>query len=249
LKESHTVSAADTISETDRRTSPSNSAEEKNPQWTPEVPPVAAPKRRMQLKTKKDNLARDTQNSSMEESVLRDNTQKTQANEEKEVSESVPSEEKKEIGSWGEEYVFECLKDEFMNKYPTGKQNSTEDCFTIIREEKPVVTVKWLNKYEDRKEPYDIIVTDENGVKEYIEVKTTITDNEEWFDVSQNQWEFIQKMGEKFHIYRVYNAGTDKAAYFVLDNPKQLWLAGELTATPVRIKLPSLREYQKKFYL
>ncbi len=145
-------------------------------------------------------------------------------------------EDKKAIGKWGEQYALKCLKAKLIDKYPEGKIEETSNGFTIYLDELLIVEVHWLNAIDDVGEGYDIKVV-ENSVEEYIEVKSTTTDTKDWFDVSEKQWKSMKGEGNKFHIYRVYNAGTDKAKIGVITNPYEKWQEGNIKAYPIRIKI------------
>lgn len=47
----------------------------------------------------------------------------------------------------------------------------------------------------------------------------------------------MKEKGEKFYIYRVYGAGTDKAKVEIIRNPAKLWKEGKIEADPIRIEL------------
>lgn len=146
--------------------------------------------------------------------------------------------DKKRIGRWGEGYVLNtCLKKQYINKYPEGKVKETDGGFEIRIKGRKAIEVEWLNKVEDEGEGHDIKIIEYN--KEiFIEVKSTITDAKEWFDISRKQWEFAQEKGDNFHIYHVYNAGSMKNAKFVdIQNPVRLWQEGKLSAYPIRIQI------------
>ena len=112
----------------------------------------------------------------------------------------------------------------------------TEEGFDIEKDGEIIVSVKWLNKYNESRSHYDIGVT-ENGEEHYIEVKSTKTDDKEWFEVSRRQWELSQEEGDKFSIYRIYGAGTEKPKLIKICNPSKLWQEGGIIAYPVRIQL------------
>ncbi len=146
-------------------------------------------------------------------------------------------EAKKAIGNWGEEYALKCIKEELAKKYKEGQIKDTEDGFIIIKNGDQITEVKWLNKDYDQGIGCDIEIV-ENGIKFYVEVKSTKTDKKEWFDVSRKQWEMIGEHGDKYIIYRVYNAGKKKEARSKrIDDPARLWLEGTIKAYPVRIKI------------
>jgi hypothetical protein len=144
--------------------------------------------------------------------------------------------DKEKIGRWGERYALKCLKEILSAKYRGGKMEETSDGFTIRLDERLIVEVHWLNATDDKGEGYDIVKV-ENDTEEYIEVKSTKTDTKDWFEVSGKQWELMKQEGDKFHIYRVYNAGTKDAKLFDIRDPYKKWLEGQLNASPIRIQI------------
>jgi hypothetical protein len=155
----------------------------------------------------------------------------------KEVDGDVLSQKAKmAIGRWGEEYALKCLKEILSAKYPVGKMEETSDGFTIRLDELLIVEVHWLNATDDKGEGYDIVKV-ENDTEEYIEVKSTKTDTKDWFEVSGKQWELMKQEGDKFHIYRVYNAGTKDAKLIDICDPYKKWQEGQLNASPIRIQI------------
>jgi len=157
--------------------------------------------------------------------------------EEEIVRDVLSPEIKKAIGRWGEMYVLEHLKKEYISKYPNGRMEETKEGFAIYIKEKKVIEVHWLNKEEDRGEGYDIKLI-ENEKEIFIEVKSTKSDSKEWFDISRKQWEFAQEKGDKFHIYRVYNAGSRKNARLIdIQDLSKQWKEGRLNAYPIRIQI------------
>jgi hypothetical protein len=55
--------------------------------------------------------------------------------------------------------------------------------------------------------------------------------------LSTKEWELAINMGDKYHIYRVYNACTNQARLCCITNPSKLWQEGKLIANPIRILL------------
>lgn len=147
-----------------------------------------------------------------------------------------PSPEEKEIGRWGEEYALKCIKDEMTKKYPDASLENTPKGFRLAKDGKIIVEVEWLNREEEKGKPYDIRIV-ENGNEIFIEVKSTKEERKTWFKVSKNQWKLMKEKGDKFHIYRVYGAGTKEARVVKIENPAKLWLEGKIDAYPVRIEL------------
>lgn len=80
--------------------------------------------------------------------------------------------------------------------------------------------IKWISK-EDDSIGYDIIsfdVDDENNVKEkYIEVKTTEGNDTNIFYISTNEVNIMDKLKEKYFIYRVFNLKTKHPEFFILE--------------------------------
>ena len=148
----------------------------------------------------------------------------------------IPSEAAKAIGSWGEEYALNCLKDKKHKEYPDTKVSDTDEGFVIEKDGEHLVKVIWLNKSGERGERYDIELI-ENSITYYIEVKSTKTKEKDWFDVSKGQWELIQEKGDKFWIYRVYGAGTEEPVLEEIPNPFKLCQDGDIVAHPIRFRI------------
>jgi len=144
--------------------------------------------------------------------------------------------DKKAIGRYGEELALKCLKEEKAAEYADVQVIDTEDGFVIERDGKCLVQVIWQNKHADLGVGYDIKLI-ENHTEYYIEVKSTVTEETDWFDVSRAQWELMQKMGNNFWVYRVYNTGAMEPKLVKIKNPAKLWRKGELVAYPVRIQM------------
>jgi len=140
------------------------------------------------------------------------------------------------IGRWGEEYALGCLKKDKMIEYPGTRATDTENGFALEKDGKTLVKVVWLNKDGDKGRGHDIELW-ECDMLYYIEVKSTKTEEKDWFDVSGGQWDLMQEKGDKFYIYRVYSAGTKKPFVHKIRDPAKLWREGGISAYPVRIQL------------
>ncbi|VVB85353.1 Uncharacterised protein [uncultured archaeon] len=158
------------------------------------------------------------------------------SDEEDEVTDKLSQKAKKAIGKWGEKYAFKFLKKKFCAKYSNGNIEIYDDSFIIRFNGQVKVEAHWLNKFKDEGEGYDIEVIEDSN-KKYIEVKSTKADAKDWFEVSRRQWELAHEEGDNFHIYRIYNAGTNRARLVDIPNPNKLWEEGELNAYPIRIKI------------
>lgn len=95
-----------------------------------------------------------------------------------------------EIGQWGEELVGSYLENQ--------KRSGV------------IIDYSWKNKREESGCPYDFEVhfADDSGLQtDYIEVKSTVSDTKEVFEISIQQVKFASEKNEHFHIFRVFNAG------------------------------------------
>ncbi len=153
---------------------------------------------------------------------------------EEEAEDELSQDAKNAIGKWGEEFALRVLDEKLSSKYPGGTRKPTENGFSICIGEKTVATVNWLNKFGERGEGYDIEVIENDG-RSYIEVKSTKTACKEWFEISRKQWDCATQNGDKYHVYRIFNAGTAKAKLRDICNPSKLFIQGLISAQPVRI--------------
>jgi uncharacterized protein DUF3883 len=144
----------------------------------------------------------------------------------------------KDIGRWGEEYVFNALKARLGNDTAV-----TETDFGYRLANRQVeIEVHWLNTRGDSGKGYDFTIRQAEKEIEYIEVKTTVESNEELIIISGTQWEFARKLfnsgeGDKYVIYRVFNAGKSDVRIITIRNPVKLWQEGKLYAHPVNLML------------
>ncbi len=128
----------------------------------------------------------------------------------------------KDIGNWGEKFVYNHLRKKFKH----------QDEFEII----------WLNENADTGRGYDFLILSGEEEIEYIEVKTKTDDLKKLIEITGTQWEFARKLfnendGDKYKVYVVSNAGSENVKIEVLSNPVKLWKEGKLYAHPVNLKL------------
>lgn len=98
-----------------------------------------------------------------------------------------------EVGRWGEKLVAQYLD----------KQKELGN----------IIEYMWRNDEDEVGDPFDfeVMVKDENGFhKDYIEVKSTKSNNKEVFQISVQQIKFADEKKNRFHIYRVFNAGDSE---------------------------------------
>ena len=105
-----------------------------------------------------------------------------------------------EIGRWGERCVYEFLLYK-VKGLPTSEN----------------VDIIWLNEEANTTAPYDFEIrrritgvnqeAESKTVITYIEVKTTSSDQKEFFEISVPELRFALERKEALHLYRVFNAG------------------------------------------
>ncbi|XP_060075304.1 uncharacterized protein LOC132554994 [Ylistrum balloti] len=107
------------------------------------------------------------------------------------------------VGQWGETLVYYYLLQM--------KEVSSD-----------IIQVIWMNEQQETGLPYDfeMHVATETGISViYIEVKSTVSDKKEVFEISAPQVKFAQEQKENFCIYRVFNAGdTDNVRLVRIHN-------------------------------
>ncbi|CAC5410109.1 unnamed protein product [Mytilus coruscus] len=122
-----------------------------------------------------------------------------------------------EIGQYGEQIVYNYLLNE-KDKNPY------------------ISSVKWCNEEEEIGQPYDFTVgmkTEDEEFTVYIEVKSTLSDTKEIFEISYPQVKFAQKNRERFHVYRIFNSlNPDRVRLVRIQN-----LAQKINAKQVKLCL------------
>ena len=110
-------------------------------------------------------------------------------------------EEARAVGRWGERLLFETLRE-------LGEP------------------VTWVNEVQEQGLPFDVIL--ERTPPTYIEVKSTISRSKQLFQLSVQELQFAQKMGDLYTVYRVYGAGSDDVSLASLRNLAQHLADGSL---------------------
>ncbi|XP_053389615.1 uncharacterized protein LOC128552592 [Mercenaria mercenaria] len=96
-----------------------------------------------------------------------------------------------DVGHWGEALVAQYLQ----------KQKELGN----------IQDYSWKNCEEETGFPFDFEIQlkgDDGGHRNYIEVKSTVSESKEVFEISVQQVRFANQMKSSFHIYRVFNAGN-----------------------------------------
>ena len=125
------------------------------------------------------------------------------------VSEPLELSDPRTVGRWGEALVFNYL----LCTLPTSRQ------------------AVWLNQQEEVKAPYDLTITERGAVAHtggggavpttFIEVKTTRFDDNNVFDISLFELEFMREPHIRYSIYRVSGAGSSFPRITIIDDPIQ----------------------------
>ncbi|KAF4318610.1 hypothetical protein G195_008065 [Phytophthora kernoviae 00238/432] len=120
------------------------------------------------------------------------------------LTNTMTKEEREAIGRWGEEYVFNQLKQQHVN-------------------DETNLTVDWVNEQEESGLPYDLTLSSAGKVVEYIEVKSTRTMEKGVFEISMNELDQAAIHGSTYSIYRVFNAGNSALCRVIrMKNPVSL---------------------------
>ncbi len=208
---------------------------EKEEQWTPQSRPDTVPIVMQEVEPNK--IITTDLSGQVENEVRREKINKVVDKSKKEFKQI--SIDKKEIGKWGEKYVYNALKQKYQEQ---GDVIETDSGFKVIDANGEEFEIIWLNKYQDKGKGYDFVIRINEVETEYIEVKTKTQEGKELVEVTGVQWEFARKLfeegkGEKYSFYIVFNAGKENAKILILRNPIKLWKEGKLYAHPVNFKL------------
>lgn len=82
-------------------------------------------------------------------------------------------------------------------------------------------SVKWMNEDIESGLPYDITITEGDTI-EYVEVKTTVIANKNWFYISRRELQFAAEKEDSLTIANVLLSKPDKASILFLKNPHKL---------------------------
>lgn len=107
----------------------------------------------------------------------------------------------RELGREGEKRIYEGLKEMYQNH--------------------PYIKPLWNNKEKESGMPYDILLSNANGEDEYIEVKTTHTDQRSFF-ISEAEFKFAMDNSNNYKLYLIVNIGAGPDSYkVIIENFKQ----------------------------
>jgi hypothetical protein len=114
-------------------------------------------------------------------------------------------------GKEGEQNVFLYLKEQHCEK---DNFEYKSNFFTYI-EDGNKYKITWMNKTIEASNPYDILVEKNENHHEYIEVKSRLSVNPSWIEISYNEWEKAKELyenglGESYKLYIIFGDGDDE---------------------------------------
>ncbi len=110
----------------------------------------------------------------------------------------------RELGREGEKRIYEGLKEMYQD-HP----------------DYPDIKPLWVNEEREAGLPYDILLSNANGEDEYIEVKTTHTEQRSFF-MSEKEFKFAMDNSNNYKLYLIVNIGAGPDSYkIIIDNFKQ----------------------------
>jgi hypothetical protein len=213
----------------------------KNSRWAPDCKPEESNYDFLELEPEKI-IIRDLNGQENKENGSNKKVKFENEEEYEEKSELLGYTDKKNIGRWGEEYIYYFFKNHrFKNEgiIEDGKG------FKISGNKNDGIEVIWLNKNPDNVGiGYDFIIKKNNNDIEFIEVKSKIQgpEHKTVIKISGIQWGFARELydngeGDKYFIYIVYNVGKLNPYIKILKNPIKLWINGRIHADPINIKV------------
>lgn len=139
-----------------------------------------------------------------------------------------------DIGIWGEKYAMNFIKTKALEKYKNSELVEMSNGFFLKNNGRECFKAIWLNARGEQYKNHDIEIIVDNVVS-FIEVKSTISEEKDFFNLSYNEWQLMKLKDENYWIYRVYNAGTLESKLEVIRNPYKLFLEGRISANPIKI--------------
>jgi hypothetical protein len=128
----------------------------------------------------------------------------------------------KDVGRWGEEYVYRVLQAEFINKSE--------------------IEIIDLNINNKTGVGADFEIRENGDIIKLVEVKSTTSEIGNAVYVSGTQWETAREFynlqdGEKYWIYCVFNVGQENVCVKPVQNPIKQWKEGKVFADPINFVL------------
>jgi hypothetical protein len=83
------------------------------------------------------------------------------------------------------------------------------------------MVVNHVNLFGEQGRPYDIVVSKDECVDSYVEVKTTVLQEKPYFEVTLAELDMARMKGPAYTFYRVLGAGSDNVRLASLRNPAE----------------------------
>ncbi|KAF8116020.1 hypothetical protein N665_0024s0044 [Sinapis alba] len=87
--------------------------------------------------------------------------------------------------------------------------------------------VRWVNEQSETGLPYDLLIENEGGKLEYVEVKATVSSRKDYYNLTVREWQFANEKGESYIIVHVL-LGNSNAILTQHRNPVKLCQEGHL---------------------
>ena len=84
--------------------------------------------------------------------------------------------------------------------------------------------MEWMNMNGESKISYDLKLMHSSRAHSktiFIEVKSTRYADKNVFYFTPSEWAYAKQLGDSYHIYRVFNAGTRDAWIAIVTNPNE----------------------------
>ncbi len=145
----------------------------------------------------------------------------------------------KEIGNWGEEFVFNNLAKELCSEYKNSKlliDKDLQKLSIIDTAGKENASLENRNVQGLSQGGYDLLLKKGNKTS-FIEVKSTTRSGETKFNLEESQWECCRQNQSEFVLIIVRNAGKKTATIEQYNNLYKMYSDGLVSIKPGRMSL------------
>ncbi|GAX75620.1 hypothetical protein CEUSTIGMA_g3064.t1 [Chlamydomonas eustigma] len=145
------------------------------------------------------------------------------------------SEQRLQVGRWGEELAFYLLQEAVSEgRLDQLLPGIAAVCPALLDKRQEQPSVLWMNEREESGQPYDLAVVDKSGraaargqVIAYVEVKTSRAQHKDVFEISKGELAFAEREGKRYYVLRVWRhhgaAETAPARVQAFRDPVALW--------------------------
>ena len=147
-----------------------------------------------------------------------------------------------EVGRWGEKFVYQKLMADYQLKYPLCTCQETDQGFELKghrlhdgSKEPLDLQVIWFNKSGETGASADFKIIKNSAVR-YIEVKATQQSKKTEFFISGSEWRTMIQHGDRYRLFRVFNAGRSDVYLTKIKNPAEKIKNGEWVPQQARFR-------------